>query len=82
MLLGLFGPASNGQGPGTATHVLAVNLDYKAKECRTVVGAGKLEIFDAARHTWSAAGDKGAALSLPPGGGTLVRLQQAAATKP
>jgi hypothetical protein len=82
MLLGLFGPASNGQGPGKATHVLAVNLDYKAKECRTVVGAGKLEIFDAARHTWSAAGDKGAALSLPPGGGTLVRLQQAAATKP
>ena len=79
MLLGLFGPAGQEHGPGKATHVLAVNLDYKAKDCRTIVGPGKLDIFDAARRTWSAAGDQGAALCLPPGGGMLVRLQQAAA---
>jgi hypothetical protein len=74
MLLGLFGPAGKDPGPGKATHVLVVNLDYKAKDSRTIVGPGKLDIFDAARRAWSPAGEKGAAFDLPPGGGMLVRL--------
>jgi hypothetical protein len=79
MLLGLFGPAGKDQGPSKATHVLVVNLDYKAGDCRTIVGPGKLEVFDALAGTWSAAAEKGATLNLPPGGGKLLRLQQTAA---
>ncbi len=82
ILLGLFGPTGKDHGPEKATHVLVVNLDYKATDCRTIVGPGKLEVFDALAGKWSAAGDKGAALSLPPGGGKLVRLPQAVAKKP
>ncbi len=81
ILLGLFGPAGKGHGPGKPTHVLVVNLDYKAKESRTVIGPGKLEIFDAALRTWSPAADKGAMLDLPPGGGKLLRLQPSAAKR-
>ena len=79
VLLGVFGPVGKDHGPGKPTHVLVVNLDYKAKDSRTIVGPGKLEIFDAARRTWSAAADKGATLDLPPGGGKLLRVQEAAA---
>jgi hypothetical protein len=81
ILLGLFGPAGKTPGPNQATHVLVVNLDYKAAESRTLVGPGKLEIFDALGGAWSAAADKGATLNLPPGGGKLVRLQQQSAAK-
>jgi hypothetical protein len=81
ILLGLFGRAGKDPGAGEATHVLVVNLDYKAKECRTIVGPGRLEIFDAVHGTWSAAAEKGATLGLPPGGGKLVRLQPSAAKK-
>ena len=82
ILLGLFGPAGKNREPGKPTHVLVVNLDYKATESRTIVGPAKLEIFDAARRTWSATAGKGATLHLPPGGGKLLRLQESATTKP
>ena len=82
ILLGLFGPAGKNHEPGKPTHVLVVNLDYKATESRTIVGPAKLEIFDAARRTWSATAGKGATLHLPPGGGKLLRLQESATTKP
>jgi hypothetical protein len=82
ILLGLFGPAGKDHEPGKATHVLVVNLDYKAAETRTIVGPGKLELFDALGGTWSAAADKGVTLSLPPGGGKLLRLPTSAAKKP
>ncbi len=74
ILLGLFGPAGKNHEPGKPTHVLVVNLDYKTSDSRTVVGPGKLEIFDAASGRWSAAGSN-ATLHLPPGGGKLLRLQ-------
>jgi len=82
IVLGLFGPAGKNHEPGKPTHVLLVNLDYKATESRTIVGPAKLEIFDAARRTWSAAAGKGATLPLPPGGGKLLRLLESATKKP
>ncbi len=82
ILLGLFGRARKNHEPGKPTHVLVVNLDYKAADSRTIVGPAKLEIFDAATRTWSAAADQGATLHLPPGGGKLLRLQQSAAKEP
>ena len=73
MLLGYFGPTNKGDGSGKPTHVLVVNLDYKLEHVTTVVGPGKLEVFDAATRTWSSA-DAHAKLRLAPGGGKLVRM--------
>jgi len=77
ILLGLFGPAGKNHEPGKPTHVLVVNLDYKASDSRTIVGPGNLEMFNAASGKWSAAAGGNAALQLPPGGGKLLRLQGA-----
>ena len=81
ILLGLFGPAGKNHEPGKPTHVLVVNLDYKASDSRTIVGPGNLEIFDAGSGTWSAAAGSNAAMHLPPGGGKLLRLQGSTAKK-
>ena len=78
MLLGLFGPAGKDHAPAKPRTCWWSIWITRRSDCRTIVGPGKLDVFDAARRTWSAAGEKGAALSLPPGGGMLVRLQQAA----
>ena len=67
-LLGCFGKAT---GP---SHVVVVNLDYKAEAVLTLVGPGSLETFDAAGGTWSPAGTQQAELRLAPGGGKLVRV--------
>ena len=58
-----------------ATHVVVVNLDYKAEAAVTLVGPGSLQVFDAALGRWSAPGLSKAELRLPPGGGTLVRVR-------
>jgi len=71
--LGTFGPASKGDKPGKPTHVLVVNLDYKANKVTTVIGPGKLEVFDAATRTWSPKAANRVELHLPPGGGKLLR---------
>ena len=68
VLLGYFGKASK------PSHVVVVNLDYKAEALLTLVGPGNLEIFDAAAGTWSPAGSPRAKLRLLPGGGRLVRV--------
>ena len=75
MLLGLFGPAGEGKKPPKPTHVLAVNLDYRASAVTSLVGPGKLTIFDAAKGAWSATANSRVKLRLPPGGGKLLRLQ-------
>jgi len=69
-LLGFFGPASKGE----PTHVVAVNLDCKARGATTLIGPGNLEVFNAADSSWSAVKNNRAVLNLPPGGGKLLRL--------
>lgn len=73
ILLGYFGPADKDNVPSKPTHVLVVNLDYKADVVTTLVGPGNLEVFDATARTWSPATSNRAELRLPPGGGKLVR---------
>ncbi len=66
-LLGFFGI---GEKP---THVVVVNLDYTVEARTSLVGPGRLESFDAATARWSSAGKNTIELTLPPGGGKLVR---------
>jgi hypothetical protein len=70
MLLGYFGP------PDQPTHVVAVNLDYTQEVTTTVVGPGPLQIFHPATGAWTPAGGDRAELTLPPGGGRLLRLRR------
>lgn len=67
-LLGYFGTA---QEP---THVILVNLDYKTEATATIVGPGKLELFDATATAWQPANEARAEVKLPPGGGRLLRV--------
>jgi hypothetical protein len=66
-LLGCFGAGDK------ASHAVVVNLDYKAAAKVTLVGVSLLEEFDAKTGAWSRARSR-LDLSLPPGGGKLVRL--------
>jgi hypothetical protein len=70
-LLGYFG--ADGKPP---SHVVAVNLDYKAKATVVLTGPGSLAAFDAEFGAWSAAGGPRRELRLPPGGGKLVRVEK------
>ena len=56
------------------SHLVAVNLDYKAEAAVALTGPGNLEAFDAKSGTWSAVGGVRLELRLPPGGGKLVRV--------
>lgn len=67
-VLGYFGQANE------PTHVVVVNLDYKAEATTTVIGPGRLELFDAISSAWQPAAGARAELKLPPGGGRLLRL--------
>jgi len=70
MLLGYFGRSSE------PTHVVVVNLDYRRSTTTTLVGPGRLEVFNASRRAWLPASDGSRALlRLQPGGGVLVRLR-------
>ncbi len=66
-LLGFFGVVEK------PTHVVVVNLDYKAEARASLVGPGRLERFDATQAQWTGAEDAPVELVLPPGGGVLVR---------
>lgn len=68
MLLGYFGKKSK------PTHALVVNLDYRQSVTTTVLGPKKLEVFDPTTATWSPAGRAKAVITLPPGGGKLLRV--------
>jgi hypothetical protein len=68
VLLGYFGKASK------PSHVVVVNLDYKAEAVLTLAGPGNLELFDAAAGAWSPANSPRAELRLLPGGGRLLRV--------
>jgi hypothetical protein len=75
MLLGYFGPAPKNGEPAKPTHVIVVNLDSKAKTATTLVGPENLAVFDAMNKRWSAVGGHRVVLTLPPGGGKLVRIE-------
>jgi hypothetical protein len=68
MLLGYFGKVDS------PSHVLVVNLDYKQNVTRTIIGPGRLEIFDTTAGKWSVVGTNRAELHIQPGGGVLVRI--------
>ncbi len=67
-VLGLFG-----QDPDSASHVVVVNLDYRAARTAELQGSGLWERFDPVARTWSEAGRDAASLDFPPGGGHLLR---------
>jgi hypothetical protein len=69
-LLGVFGAAER------PSHAVVVNLDYTAGASVSVVGPGVLEIFDAATSQWASPKKAALELTLPPGGGKLVRITQ------
>ena len=56
-----------------ASHVLVVNLDYKAERTVGLSGPALLEDFDAASGQWSPVGGPHVELRLAGGGGKLVR---------
>ena len=74
MLLGCFGKKANESNK--ATHVFVVNLDYKTEATLTLRGPGTLELFDADTQKWASCHDKRTTLTLPPGGGKLVRIRR------
>ena len=75
ILLGFFGPAARAP-TCQPTHVVVVNLDYRADVATTLVGpeGTKLEVFN--RHQSHMVAGRGipCMLNLPRGGGKLVRL--------
>lgn len=73
MLLGYFG---NADKPNHPTNALVVNLDYRNAVTTTVAGPGRLSVFDANRRTWTLASGSQVTLTLPPGGGVLVRVRK------
>lgn len=70
MLLGYFGDATK---PNAPSHVFVVNLDYRNAATTTLIGPGKLSTFNAVERTWTPVNGSQVALTLPPGGGVLVR---------
>jgi len=67
-LLGFFGAAER------PTHAVVVNLDYTADVKASLAGPGELDLFDAATAQWTSAKKNVVELTLPPGGGKLVRI--------
>jgi hypothetical protein len=67
-LLGFFGTTER------PTHAVVVNLDYTADVKTSLAGPGELDLFDAATAQWTSAKKTAVELTLPPGGGKLVRI--------
>jgi len=70
MLLGYFGKTTD------PTHVLAVNLNYKSAVTTTIVGPGRLYLFNAVSRKWTRSAGSRVAVTLPPGGGKLIRVRK------
>lgn len=71
MVLGYFGAKGKTNKP---THVVVANLDYRQAITTTVVGPGVLSTFDTALNTWKKTGSTKAQVTLPPGGGMLLKI--------
>ncbi|MHB8523595.1 MAG: hypothetical protein ACYDH9_22960 [Limisphaerales bacterium] len=76
VLLGYFGPTGKTRKTTRPTHVLVVNLDYRAEAVLGIRGPAPLEIFDAATGQWPRANRGRVELRLPPGGGKLLRVRR------
>jgi hypothetical protein len=72
LLLGYFGKTGKSATP---THALVVNLNYKEAVIATVVGPSQLCLFDAATRQWTSTSNSRVVVTLPPGGGKLIRVQ-------
>jgi hypothetical protein len=77
-LLGYFGQPGETSQANQPTHVVVVNLDYRKTATIALVGPGALAAFDATTSKWSPAANARMDLSLPPGGGKLLRSIRAA----
>ncbi len=67
VLLGYFGAADK------PSHVVVVNLDYKAEQKVGLVGPGRLDRFDAKSGEWIKGNSERLELQLKPGDGVLIR---------
>ncbi len=67
-LFGFFGAMAR------PTHAVVVNLTYAAEVKALLAGPGELELFDATTAQWTFAKKTDFELTLPPGGGKLVRI--------
>lgn len=76
MLLGYFGKPGNTGKSVQPTHAFVVNLDYRNEVTTTIIGPGQLEVFDAMHRVWKGTTNLQVLLTLPPGGGMLVRLRE------
>jgi hypothetical protein len=76
VLLGYFGPATNGKGTSAPSHVMVINLNYQAEAVVGIRGPSRLELFDQATGRWSRASSSRADLHLARGGGQLVRVRR------
>lgn len=76
LLMGFFGSPKEGSDAVVPTHLLIVNLDYKADTDCGVKGPAPLEAFDAETAQWSRLGALRAELRLPKGGGKLLRVER------
>jgi hypothetical protein len=69
-LLGFFGTADK------PTHAVVVNMDYTTDVKASLAGPGALDLFDATAAQWTSAKKAAVELTLPPGGGRLVRISR------
>jgi hypothetical protein len=76
-LLGCFGPPGRTSEAAEPTHVVVVNLDYRQAATVTLIGPGPLAAFDATTGKWPTAAGERLELTLPPGGGKLLRSVRA-----
>ena len=70
LLLATFGRTTK----SAPSHVVVVNLTYKAQGKLNLRGPSALEAFDAGTGKWTPIGGSQAELTLPEGGGKLLRL--------
>jgi hypothetical protein len=73
ILLGYFGRTED---PSRPTHVLVVNLDYKAKSTFVLRGPGALEEFKPETARWTSGSQDSVEVTLAGGSGKLIRLKQ------
>jgi hypothetical protein len=73
-VLGYFGTNAS------PTHALVVNLNYTKAVRTTVVGPGKLEVFDLETRKWTPMKSNRADVEFQPGGGALVRIAAGSGT--
>lgn len=69
-LIGTFGRKTQ------ATHALVVNVDYQKPATVVIQGPRELSLFDAPSASWTPVTAKTVTLTLPPGGGQLVRIRR------